>query len=320
MRARAKWTKALKADPTDWLLEDDNPVVRYWTLRDLVDAPSRRVAVARRGAQESEVATEVLRQQKPRGHWEAPRNMHAPHYTATIYQLSLLGDLGLAAEDERVARGVEAVLQTQRDDGGFPGHNPDRCSYGPYDIGLIVRFMHQFGLGADPRVERMCRWIESHQTSDGGWIGAQGDCRPSPAGCLNAAANVLWGLGAAGGFAGTAVARKGLEFVTQATASLPPGARQFSYPQFWNFWVDDVKLAEIYLGLGVAPEEPPLKRILGKILARQRKDGRWSERRGPYPDNKPNSTRLRRLFPRKAQASKWVTAKAMIALKQALAA
>ena len=221
MSTKAKWTEALKADPTDWLLEEDNPVVRYWTLRDLVDAPSRRVAAARRRAQDGEVATEVLRQQKPRGHWEAPGNMHAPHYTATIYQLSLLGDLGLTADDERVAKGVEAVMRTQRDDGGLPGHNPSRCPYGPYDIGMVVRFMHHFGLGADPRVERMCRWIESHQTSDGGWVGAQRDCRPSPAGCLNASANALWGLAAAGGFAGTEVARKGLQFLMQATASLP---------------------------------------------------------------------------------------------------
>lgn len=33
------WKTPLKADPTDWLLERENPSVRYFTLRDILDAP-----------------------------------------------------------------------------------------------------------------------------------------------------------------------------------------------------------------------------------------------------------------------------------------
>lgn len=29
----------LKADPTDWLLEENNPSVRYYTLRDILEKP-----------------------------------------------------------------------------------------------------------------------------------------------------------------------------------------------------------------------------------------------------------------------------------------
>ena len=38
----SNWKSALKADPIPWLLEPDNPSVRYWTLRDLLDAIVRR--------------------------------------------------------------------------------------------------------------------------------------------------------------------------------------------------------------------------------------------------------------------------------------
>jgi hypothetical protein len=31
------WTKFLKADPTDWLLEESNPSVRYLTLTNIID-------------------------------------------------------------------------------------------------------------------------------------------------------------------------------------------------------------------------------------------------------------------------------------------
>ncbi|GAG14093.1 unnamed protein product, partial [marine sediment metagenome] len=33
------WKSVLKANPTDWLLEEDNPSVRYLTLIDIVEKP-----------------------------------------------------------------------------------------------------------------------------------------------------------------------------------------------------------------------------------------------------------------------------------------
>ena len=33
------WKSVLKADPTDWLLEKDNPSVRYFCLTDLQQKP-----------------------------------------------------------------------------------------------------------------------------------------------------------------------------------------------------------------------------------------------------------------------------------------
>ena len=307
------WKRILKADPTEWLLEEDNPAVRYWTLRDLVRGTRKQFEAARKQASGSGVVDEVFRQQKPEGHWENPDNMHAPHCTSTIYQLTLLGDLGLTAEDVRIVKGVEAVLKTQRGDGGFPGHNPRKCAYGPYDIGLIIRFMHQFGLADDPRLAQMYGWVEKHQTREGGWVGAKGKCRPVAGGCLNGTANVLWGLAAAEEFAGTTVARKGIEFLASAIASRPYRGRQLSYPQFW---VDGVKLAEIYLKLGVSAEQEPLKGCLKSILALQENNGRWLERQGPYAKEHRNCKRMRKLFPKKAEPSKWVTARAMTVLKQ----
>lgn len=312
------WKGVLKADPTKWLLGEENTVVRYWALRDLVGASEEKVKAARQQALRSEVVQEVFRQQKPEGHWEDPDNMHAPHYTSTVYQLTLLGDLGLRAEDERVVKGAKAMLKTQRDDGGFPGHDPRRCAYGPYDIGLVIRFMHQFGLGNDPRVDQMYEWIEKNQTPGGGWVGIKGRSNPTAGGCLNGTANVLWGLATTGEFIGTRVAQKGIDFLTEAMGSsdLDYG-RKLSYPQFWNFWVGDIKLAELYLGLGVGADEKPLKGCLNNIVALQENDGRWLEHHGTYPASHRNCRRMRKLFPKKGEPSKWVTAKAMTVLKQA---
>ncbi|MEJ2663095.1 MAG: nitrogen fixation protein NifH, partial [Spirochaetia bacterium] len=35
----ADWESYLKADPTDWLLEADNPSVRYFTLTEILGKP-----------------------------------------------------------------------------------------------------------------------------------------------------------------------------------------------------------------------------------------------------------------------------------------
>jgi hypothetical protein len=138
---------------------------------------------------------------------------------------------------------------------------------------------------------------------------------PMPGGCLNSTVNVLWGLAASGAFAHKEVARKGIEFLTEVVRS--PKLRydrEFSYPQFWNFWVDDIKLAEIYLELGISPRNRALKGFLNHILALQENDGRWLEEKGNYPVRA-----LHRFFPRKGRPSKWVTAKAMTALRRAYA-
>jgi len=49
------WKSALKADPTDWLLEEANPSIRYWTLKDLLhkNESEPEVAEARRKISES---------------------------------------------------------------------------------------------------------------------------------------------------------------------------------------------------------------------------------------------------------------------------
>ena len=34
------WRQSLRADPSDWLLQEENPSVRYLTLTEILDAPS----------------------------------------------------------------------------------------------------------------------------------------------------------------------------------------------------------------------------------------------------------------------------------------
>jgi len=50
MENQQDWKKVLKADPTDWLLEPDDPGVRCLALRDIAEAGENEIKAARREA------------------------------------------------------------------------------------------------------------------------------------------------------------------------------------------------------------------------------------------------------------------------------
>ena len=64
MKLQSFWKKELKADPTDWLLEPDDPGVRYLALRDIVDAGETEIKTARRNAHRERPIARILAGQR----------------------------------------------------------------------------------------------------------------------------------------------------------------------------------------------------------------------------------------------------------------
>jgi hypothetical protein len=64
------WRSFLKADPTDWLLEDENPSVKYLTLREILEKPESapEVEKTRRNIMETGVVSKILAKQAPGGY------------------------------------------------------------------------------------------------------------------------------------------------------------------------------------------------------------------------------------------------------------
>lgn len=65
------WKSFLKADPTEWLLEKDNPSVRYFALTDLLEKPDGHPEVegARKEMMETGVIPRILAKQREEGDW-----------------------------------------------------------------------------------------------------------------------------------------------------------------------------------------------------------------------------------------------------------
>lgn len=98
--------------PIPWLLESDDPSVRFSTLTELLGSSpdSSEAAAARRDIMSRGVVPLILAAQGEDGHWEGRDRFYTAKYQGTVWQLLILAELGADGSDERVRRGCEAVL------------------------------------------------------------------------------------------------------------------------------------------------------------------------------------------------------------------
>ena len=147
-----------------WLLEEENPSVRYFTLRDMV-------GLAEGDAQLGEACTrimthgavpEILALQSAEGWWGNAESMIMPMYTSTAWQVMLLAELG-AGLNEHIQKAVDMVFsQTQAANGSFPRLEGRFVKHQPMDLfcndALISYGLA--GVGVSPQDERMRRALE----------------------------------------------------------------------------------------------------------------------------------------------------------------
>lgn len=151
----------------DWLLEENQPSVRYHTLIDLLgrgrNDPEVREAysdISKKGW-----AFGILNLQKPEGHWQSKRSLDRPNYTATNKMALILSDLGLTKENKRVRKAADLFfkqwLAIRSTTNIF---NDEVCV-----VGNTARMLTRFGFEDDPRVRKLFDRLVEDQKEDGGW-------------------------------------------------------------------------------------------------------------------------------------------------------
>jgi hypothetical protein len=163
-----KWLDALRDDPIPWLLEPENPSVRYWTLTDILSRPADDpdVLEARAAISQQPLVQDLFAQQHPDGHWGDDRTK--PHTAqGSLGVLSLLYMLGVEP-DERTTAGCASFLRfCQHESGGFSMVKTRRSGIFPCTTGAHFPMLVYFGLGDDPRVRRAFAFvIEDASTAD----------------------------------------------------------------------------------------------------------------------------------------------------------
>lgn len=155
-------------DPViSWLLEEDQPAVRYHTLVDLLDRSENDPEVKRAYAQipKRGWAFDILKKQNPKGYWKSEKSLYRPKYTATNWRAIVLSDLGLTAKDPRIKRTSDLIfkywLSLPSTENVF---NEEVCI-----VGNTARTMTRFGFGNDFRVKKLFDRLVEDQKDDGGW-------------------------------------------------------------------------------------------------------------------------------------------------------
>jgi prenyltransferase beta subunit len=117
----ADWRSILRADPTDWLLGRDNPSVRYFTLRDILDYSdeSPETHETRRAIGDWEKVSRIFARQRSDGSWESSEQPYLPKYRSTYWQIMILSQLGFDKSDERINKACDFISRFQLEEGGF---------------------------------------------------------------------------------------------------------------------------------------------------------------------------------------------------------
>jgi hypothetical protein len=332
------WPEPLQADPIPWLLEPDNPPVRYFTLQGLLDRPSddQELVEAQRAIMTYPPIQASLEAQYPEGYWVKPGPGYSPKYRATVWQIAFLEQMGADGTDPRVRRGCEYVLNhTQAESGGF-GCSGSRTPQPPPPSrvlhclnGNLVRALLGLGWWGDERLSRAVEWHARAITGKGEVrFYRSGTSGPGFACAANGRESCAWGaIKALRGLARVPAGErspmvreaihKGVEFLLSrdpVVADYPTGDGRISSswfkPGFPSGYVADVlQNLEVLAELGHANNER-LGPALEWLHAKQDAGGRW---RNQYAYN----GKLWGDVEPQGQPSKWVTLRALRVLKAA---
>lgn len=159
----------MKKPVLDWLLEENQPSVRYRTHIDLLghDRNSPEVREAYADISKKGWAYKILRLQRPGGRWKSKPegSLYGPKYTATNWMALILSDLGLRKENMRVRKAADLFFKEWL---ALPSatniFNDEVCI-----VGNTARILTRFGYEDDSRVRKLFDRLVEDQKEDGGW-------------------------------------------------------------------------------------------------------------------------------------------------------
>ncbi|MHB1867866.1 MAG: prenyltransferase/squalene oxidase repeat-containing protein [Nitrososphaerales archaeon] len=154
----------------EWLLEKDQPSIRYLALKQLMgkkekdpEVVSTRNEITKRGW-----AQEILAKQEPGGWWVDKESLYLPKYLSTNWMLLILSDLGLTKREDRVEKACNLwIRKFAKNDGGFAMESSKKghvCT-----AGNMARALVNFGYDDHQKVESAFEWLAKNSADLGGW-------------------------------------------------------------------------------------------------------------------------------------------------------
>jgi hypothetical protein len=329
------WKTRLRADPTTWLLGEDNPSVRYAALRELSGKPAEdaEVIAARQAMMRQGYVPQILDIQRTPDYIAAYPHFYTDKYRGLVWALITLAELG-AERNEQIERQCEYLLNHSQEtgDGGFSQSTAVKTGGGrlseviPCLTGNMVWCLIRFGYLDDPRVQKGIDWLTRFMRFNDG---VEAEPQVSPYSHYE----MCWGKHTC--HMGVVKALKALaeipedkrsaavkETITKAVEFLlihhihkqshnlnrvsKPGWLKFGFPLMYQ--TDVLEILDILTGLGI--RDSRMEEAVGIVLSKQDDMGRW------HIENTYASDRLLVPFGEKGEESKWITLRAMRVLKR----
>lgn len=307
-----------------WLLEEDQPSVRYLALTELLDRSESdaEVSEARRSIPLRGWAAQILAKQAPGGWWVGKESLYKPKYVSTNWMLLALSDMGLNKDNPMIAMACKIWMDRySKEDGGFGSDGAERSHL--CVVGNTARALVKFGYADKPRVQRAFEWMVRNSSELGGW-----NCFGSgrnldswePMSAFAVYPKQKWTRGM------KEAVEKGAEYYLERGlhkqgAKYNPWYR-FHYPV--HYYYDLLVALDFMTALGYGTDKR-LGHALGVLRKRRRPDGRWNLD-GVHPDVEGGMKEWFEAHPKQkptpfalesaGKASKMITLRALRVLKR----
>jgi hypothetical protein len=166
-----RWTDELKLDPVPTLLSCENPAIKYFTRRDLLEEEVGPV----NDLWQLPAALKILKKQQDNGSWKYPgqirRELRSRENYDQLETFRMLGELvekyGFHKEHPQIQKAALYLFSCQTDEGDFRGiyGNQYATTYSPAIMELLIKA----GYGDDSHIEKGFHWILSQRQEDDGW-------------------------------------------------------------------------------------------------------------------------------------------------------
>lgn len=330
------WKTILKADPTGWLLEEENPSVRYFTLKDILGRPEddTTVQAARQEIMQTGMVRDILDRQREPAYFQTFSRFYTYKYKGLVWQLIVLAELG-ADVNPQIKEQCEYILSNSQEtqNGGFSQHTAAKAGGGrlteviPCLSGNMVWSLIRFGYLDDPRLKKGIDWITRYMRFYDGVEDAsqvppydryemcwgRHTCHMGVVKTLKALSAIPEEIRTTGEINDTI--QKATEFLLihhihkrshDLSRVSKPGWLKFGFPLMYQ--TDVLEILDILTELGI--EDSRMNEAINIVLEKQDDMGRWKI------ENTYNSDRLLIPIGQKDEQSKWITLRAMKVLKR----
>ena len=305
---------------TEWLLEEENPSIRYRTMRELQEISDfdPELQFTRKLITTYRPVKNMLEGMHPEGYWEVISPSTKKSYgkgveyrqNSTHFILSYLAELGMTKEDPIIEKAGNRYLSLQQPDGDFSNHSS--CLYG-----MNIRTFMLFGFKDDPRLKKTIDLMVNSIRYDNGYLcdsheGKRKKGRPVKS-CVRGSVKVLFALGELPELWDEFFSKKIVEYflnrnvlykTTDPKIYVNNDAGSTIFPFYWRFGLIDVLLPLAKMGFG----NDSRMNSAWKVLARHKTE------EGKYICDGVHNNKYWKIG-KSRLANKWITFYAYLCLK-----